>query len=511
MAKNRTIVNVICSVMVLITSFIISFWLSPFIIENIGVEANGFVSLANNFISYAALIVTALNGMAARFITISYVQKDYKKANLYYNSVFWGNLIIVGFLLVPAVYLIVRLEALINVPADILWDVKLLFSFVFLNFFVQTGLPNWDCGTFVSNRLDRTYIPSIIFTVLRALLLVLMLTLLVPKVWYVGFVAFVIMLLGCFVGWYNTHVLTPKLKVYLNPKKAMCSFKAIRELVGAGIWDSISSVGIMLLSGLDLIICNLFVGATGMGLLSLSKTVPHLMQQLSASLTNAFAPELVINYAVGDKEKVLNDIKRSMKLTSVVLTIPLVGIIVMSTDFYSLWVPSQNAKVLAILTIVACAGYSLTSGVQILYKVFSTVNKLKLNALFLMLSGAVSTGIVFIMLKTTNLGIYAIAGASTVVNIFRNMLYTVPYAAKYLGYKKTQFYPQVLMCVISTLLLTAIGFVVKSFFTISSWFDFFGVAALLGTVFLFVNMFVFLNKAERSILFNKVFARFKRK
>ena len=86
---KKTMINVICSLFVLATNVLISFFLSPFIVKNIGVEANGFVTLANNFVTYAQLIVSALNSMAARFIAIAYVKKDYKKANLYYNSVFW--------------------------------------------------------------------------------------------------------------------------------------------------------------------------------------------------------------------------------------------------------------------------------------------------------------------------------------------------------------------------------------------------------------------------------------
>ena len=107
-SNKKTIINVVSSLMVLVTNIIIGFWLSPFIVENIGVEANGFVTLANNFVTYANLIVNALNSMAARFITMEYVKKNYKKANAYYNSVFWGNLIIVAVLILPAVYLIVR-------------------------------------------------------------------------------------------------------------------------------------------------------------------------------------------------------------------------------------------------------------------------------------------------------------------------------------------------------------------------------------------------------------------
>ena len=56
MAKQRsnklnTYINIITSVGVLVINLAISFWLSPYIIRTIGVEANGFVSLANNFVN----------------------------------------------------------------------------------------------------------------------------------------------------------------------------------------------------------------------------------------------------------------------------------------------------------------------------------------------------------------------------------------------------------------------------------------------------------------------------
>ena len=198
-SSKKTIVNVICSLLVLITNAIINLWLSPYIVENIGVEANGFVTLANNFVTYAQLIVTALNSMAARFIAIEYVKKNYKRANLYYNSVFWGNLIIVLVLIVPAVVCIAKLESIINIPNDIIIDVKILFAFVFFNFFITTGLPNWDCGTFVSNRLDRTYIPQMFTSILKCLIIFTLFTIIVPKVYYVGIATtvYTVILLVC--------------------------------------------------------------------------------------------------------------------------------------------------------------------------------------------------------------------------------------------------------------------------------------------------------------------------
>lgn len=51
--NKKTMINVICSLMVLAANVIINFWLSPYIVKNIGVEANGFITLANNFVTYA--------------------------------------------------------------------------------------------------------------------------------------------------------------------------------------------------------------------------------------------------------------------------------------------------------------------------------------------------------------------------------------------------------------------------------------------------------------------------
>lgn len=501
MGKNRrTAINVLSSLAVLISNVVIALLLSPYIVKTIGVEANGFVTLANNIVTYANLIVTALNSMAARFITVEYVKKDYKKANLYYNSVFWGNLIIVAVLLLPAACLIVRLQNFINVPSNILWDVKLLFGFVFFNFFITTGMPNWDCGVYVTNRLERQYIPTACTTLFRCALLFLMFMIFIPHVWYVGFTASVVTIINLAVNGYNTAKLTPELKIRFEDKKPICSKMAIKELVGAGLWNSISNVGHMLLSGLDLIIANITLGATAMGLLSLSKTLPSYMQQLSASLCNAFAPEMVINYAKGDKKALLHDIKRAMKLTSVVMTIPFAGIIVLGDHFFALWVPTEDAKLLQQLSILAIVGYIFTSGTQILYNVFSAVNKVKDNAIAMLLSGIFSTVGTLLLVKYTTYGIYAVAGFSSLANCIRNMTFTVPATARYLGYKWYQFFPEVGTSIVSSLLLIGMGFLVKPYLPDGSWGALIVSAMVLGAIGLAINIMLVLNKDEKKYL-----------
>lgn len=501
---NRTVINIACSVFVLAVNVVINLVLSPIIVATLGAEANGFVTLANNCVTYAQLLTTAISSMAARFITIEHARGNYEKANLYYNSIFWGNLALSLALMVPAAACIVHLELVFDVPADILGDVKLLFFFVFANFLVTTALPKYDCGPFAANRLDRSYISQAVGQIARCVVVFSLFALLAPHVWYVGLAASVMTAITLAANAYNTHVLTPELRVGLRRGKRLFSLKALKELFFSGIWNSIQSVGNMLSSGLDILVSNVFLGASAMGSVSLSKTLYTLMQQLSSSVCNALAPELTIDWARGDREKLLANINRAMKLTSCIMTVPLVGIMVFGDRFYELWVPSQDATLLWELTVLSVFGYAFTSGVQILYNVFTAVNKVRSNAIAVLVSGLASIVITLFLVRTTDLGVYAVAGVSSAMNLIRNLAFMLPVTARYLGCKWYQFYPQVLRSNVSVAALLAIGFLVKAVVPGGSWGAFLiavGAFAVAGFTF---NAAFLLSRDERRALTGKV-------
>ena len=53
-----------------VLSYLITFFLTPFITESVGTDAYGFVSLAKNTAQYATYITAALNTFASRFISV---------------------------------------------------------------------------------------------------------------------------------------------------------------------------------------------------------------------------------------------------------------------------------------------------------------------------------------------------------------------------------------------------------------------------------------------------------
>ena len=505
--NTQMAINLVSGITVFIVNMLISFFLSPYIVENIGVEANGFVTLANNFINYATLLVTVINSMAGRFITIEIHRENVKKANVYYTSVFYANLVLLLLFLIPSIFLIISLEKIIDIPLHMVVDVKILFSFIFCNFLAGLAIPMWGTATYITNRLYITSLGTMLSNIIRFVSISGMFAFFEPKVWYIGFASFLVMAFSKIWNYCYKKRLTPELRI----SKKSFSMKAIAELITSGVWNAISSLGSMLLSGLDLLIANIFIGSTGMGILSVAKIIPHFISNFSSAICNVFAPELTINYAKGEKERIKKDLKQAMNITGIFLTIPLAILFVFGDSFYDLWVPSQNSEQLQILSALTVIGYIFTSGTQVLYNVFVTVNKVRNNSLLLIISGVVSTVIVFLALNITEWGIYAVAGVSSVVNIVRNMCYTVPFAAKYIGFKWYTFFSQVGKSIISVLIMVLLGYCVKTILCPSGWFTLVlscGITAIIGFL---INIFVVLSSEERKFVVGLLSSKIRRK
>lgn len=73
LSNKQVAVNMICNVVSYSSNIIVSFVLTPYLINTLGKEAYSFYPIANNIVSYMSIIVNALNAMAGRFITIEIV------------------------------------------------------------------------------------------------------------------------------------------------------------------------------------------------------------------------------------------------------------------------------------------------------------------------------------------------------------------------------------------------------------------------------------------------------
>lgn len=146
---KRMLMTILTSGIATILSFLISFSLTPYITNKLGVEAYGFVTLAKNFTQYATIITIALNSYAARYITVSYHKNDMKKSQEYISSVFYGDVTISAVIMIIAVGFIVFLDKILNISLELVFSVKLLFFFVFLSFVITTVGTSYTAAAYI--------------------------------------------------------------------------------------------------------------------------------------------------------------------------------------------------------------------------------------------------------------------------------------------------------------------------------------------------------------------------
>ncbi|MDR1567117.1 MAG: hypothetical protein LBS33_00295, partial [Streptococcaceae bacterium] len=440
MSNNKNLsINLITSVFTFIVTILFSFFLSPYLVKHVGVEANGFVTLANNAIQIISIISIAINSMSSRFITIELVSGNLKKANEYYSSTFFGNVLVFLITVIPVTLIIIFLEKFIQVSPSLVSSVKILFTLCFLNYYLNTCTPNFQVAIFSQNKLYLQSIGTLAQNILKISLICLMFGLLPVDIVTIGIATLVATL------FYQIFLFVAKERLLSSLKVSVkwIKWRRLWEIVSSGFWNSINQISLLMLQELDVLIANVLLGVTDMGIIAIVKIVPITMSSLAATLSNLFMPTLTITFAKNDLKGMKKELFKAGKLMLLFLTIPYAGFICFGNAFFKLWMPELDANQLVMLSVISSLSLFFTFGIQPLYQVFGVINRLKENSLVIFASGILTLLVEIILLKTTNLGLIAICGVSSVISILKNMLFVVPFGGKYLGFKKRTFFPLV--------------------------------------------------------------------
>lgn len=504
--KKQLTINLVASLICFAVNLGINFFLFPYIISTVGTEAYGFVSLANNFVNYATIITIALNSMTSRFITIAIHQKREQDVKQYYTSILFANLFIIAALIVPAIIVVVYLEKFLNISIDLIWDVKLLFTLTFLNFFVTIIDSTYSIATFATNKLYLKSIKTVEAYILKVVVIFIAFLCFKPSVFYIGLATLVS---SVFLLLWNKHY-TKKLLPNIEIKKEYMSFKKIKEVISAGVWNTITQLGQLLSDGLDLIICNLFITPVAMGQLAIVKTISGAVGSLLSTVSNVFNPQLTIEYAKEKGEELVQRLKSAMRITGAFANIPFAFLIVFGTIFYTLWTPTEDSKLLMILTYLTFQGVIVSGIITPMYSIYTITNKIKVNSILRVVIGVICVGVVYILLQTTDLGIYAVAGVSTTIGLIFNFFFVPMYCSHCLHIKYTEFYPLIFKYIFTTGILILVLFGIKFIFLPNNWLTLIIAGIITGVVGIIINFTILLTKAERTRIYNMVKTKLRR-
>ncbi len=493
MKKNKQLmINLITMVFVLVINILINFYLARYIVDVIGESAYGFVSLANNFVSYATIFTTALNSMASRFITLSIHKNETEDTNKFFSSVLIANALIIALLIIPSIILIAYLQYVINIPTEILIDVKLLFALIFINFFINLIGGIFTIATYCKNKLYLTSLRNLESTILKVLIIIALFMFLKPAVFYIGVATLIASIYIILFNIRYTKKFLPEVKI----KKEYFSKEKIKVLLSSGLWNTITNIGNILADGLDLLISNIAVGASTMGIVAIAKIPSTAFNTVISNIMTVFQPQTLEYYAKNDMEGTKNEVVQSMKISGIFGNIPFCFIVIFGLSFCKLWMPNVDINLLNVLCILTFINVFTGGLISPLYNVFTITNKVKLNAILNIASAIISTLLVLLLLKVTNLGVYAIVGVSAIVGVIKGFIIVPIYAAKSLNMKKTSFIKPIIQYTIATIIILIAYYIISLFIRVDNWILLFVVVIICGLIGLLINGLTLLTKDE---------------
>lgn len=437
--RNAIVRNMIWSMLAVLVNSCIRLLVTPYITNNIGMEAYGYVSLATTFTSYIDIISVSLNAFAGRFISVAYHRGEWNQANRYYSSTILADLFLSAVTLIPGTILIACLNPLLKVPDSLLRDVQLLFALTLFKYIFTMIRTAFDASAFIANRLDLSEKKQSISYLLQAGILLIACTFLTPHVWYVGAAAAVAACYLLIANYRLCRCLTPELEYH----RGYCSLEAVKEIVGTGLWTSLNNLGNVLNSGLDLLITNLMLSASALGEISVAKNLVLLCYTVTARICNAFHPKLLLYYAENKTEELVRLFQTAIRIMGILCCLLIWTFYVCGYDFLALWLPGQDTDFLFSAAMLVFLGDITPAAVKPLYYSYTLTKKVKVPCVITILMGSANVISMYLLIRFTQLGAYAVILTTLVLNLI-HFIDAPLYSAYCLGISGTTFYPVIL-------------------------------------------------------------------
>lgn len=506
MGKKQTSINIVVNIMAFAIQLFIGLYTAPILIKAIGTESYGFIGLANDIVNYLTIITAVFNSVASRFIALEISKKNVKRAGQYFNSLLATNIVLGVLFASFGVFVVAFVDKIFTVPQNLVLDVRVTFAITFITFIVGVLSSIFNTAAFVKNRLDIQGARNIIQYVIRLLLIIALLSLSVLHIYYVSVASLVAAIVVAILNVDIKRKLLPEVKISLSD----ASFNDVKILASAGIWLAITNLSSILMRGLDLVVANKFLGAYEMGLLSVARTFPNSFTSAVATLGPIFTPVFISLWAKNETEKLKLSICDSIKTMGLIMIVPVSGFIVFSNSFYTMWQKSYSPSeikiicLLSTITVIQCYFNSTTTTMA---QTSVVVNKLKMPVLVSLGCGVLNLFVVFMLLKFTNLGVYAIVLSSSCIMVLRYIFFNSFYCAHILNFKTKDFLFTCARVWITIPIQLAVMFFLKKLFAINGWFMFICAVIVCGLIGYFIELVLIEGKNSYlmlSTIINKI-------
>ena len=166
----------------------------------------------------------------------------------------------------------------------------------------------------------------------------------------------------------------------------------------------------------------------------------------------------------------LREMSKAMRICGFFGAVSFAGFFALGKQYYSLWLPSQNATMLHTLTMITIFNYITDSILRPVYYVNTLTLKNKTPCFVTIAGGFLNVASMYFLLKYTDMGAYAVVITTAVIMVAINMVFNPIYAAKCLSINPIFFYKILLKHIIATVAMVIVFSGLGKILAPTSWF-----------------------------------------
>lgn len=494
-SKKKFLINTISTYSSMLINLVISFFLTPYLIRNLGVAAYGLYPLATSIVSYLDFLTISLNNSIGRYLAVFLEQDDQEEANYLFNTSFSLSIFIILLTIPIGFALVFFIPNLLSIPEGQELNSRILFGIVWISFIVTTFRISFGASSWAKSRFDLRTIQVTTGQLAKVGIILALFTLLTPSIWQVGLGLLgyqLVLLLIEFPIWKH---LTPRLSINFRQFRKQMA----RKISSMSGWLIVNQIGDKLNLSADLVLINIFFGSTQGGIYGSFLLFSNVLRELALRVSNIIAPLLVGKFALGKTQNMMEISRMSEKFLGLFVALPAGIICGLARPLLSLWLGPEFAQQAFVLFLIVFL-LPINLAAVPLFGIQTAMLKVKVPGIATILFGLFNIGFAILLIKTTTLGMIAVAVASITANSLKNVFFTTLYSARIQNMPWYTFLKPLIPTAIATIFVIGLSYSFTLFIAEFTWVSFILACILsVGISALFIYFLLF-TKEERQFL-----------
>lgn len=456
--------NLISNILFFAVNMIIGIVLVPYFKDTLGIAAYGLIPLATSVTSYAMLIINCLNSSVTRYLTIDLQSEKYDEANIIFNTAFIGISRLILMLIPVSLVIAWFIPYIFNTQNIARSSIFILFSLVFGSALLSIFRSNYMATLFAKNRLDYRNWINILNVVMQVVLIIALFSIYSPNLVYVGIAYFIAAIFSLVLAIFLSHKVCPEIRM---ERRKYCHH-LFCDISKTAFWLVITDIGVLLCTNSSIILVNLLFGEEMAGEYAIVVTLNTLMRSISTNMFGTlFTPLFYSYYSRGDISELINFSKRTTKLLTIIIALPLAFICIFSSQLLTLWVGAEMAHLSGLVWLLVAYLIVVLPTLPI-YSILVAFNKIKIGGVVTVIAGFINIILAFSLSYIGGLGIHGVALAESLVLSVRCITFVPWYIAHVIKTPLTTYIRAMIPGIFCFTILTICGYTITSMILVPS-------------------------------------------